>query len=193
MGPGQRARVLARPGMSAAKFEAILGHQLPDAEKRARADFVIPTGGSLAETRQAAESVIDAFRGLDAYFLVQNFVAEAGASDIRCLVVGNKVVAAMRRIARPGDFRANLHRGGSAEAVKITPEERDIALRAARIIGLNVAGVDLLRSMPGVTAINDHGQLQEVRCADPLISRPPTLSPPRSRTSGGGGTAASCR
>lgn len=124
-------------------------------------------GVVLAETRQAAESVIDAFRGLDAYFLVQNFVAEAGASDIRCLVVGNKVVAAMRRVARPGDFRANLHRGGTAEAVKITPEERDIALRAARIIGLNVAGVDLLRTPQGsmVLEVNSSPGLEGIEAA----------------------------
>ncbi|MFP5305747.1 MAG: 30S ribosomal protein S6--L-glutamate ligase, partial [Gammaproteobacteria bacterium] len=101
-------------------------------------------GVVLAETAQAAGSVIDAFRGLDAYFLVQRFVAEAGGADLRCLVVGDEVVASMRRVARPGEFRANLHRGASAEAVRITPQERRIALRAARIIGLNVAGVDML-------------------------------------------------
>lgn len=124
-------------------------------------------GVVLTETRQAAESVIDAFRGLDAYFLVQNFVAEAGASDIRCFVVGNKVVASMRRIARPGDFRANLHRGGTAEAVKITPEERDIALRAARIIGLNVAGVDLLRTPQGpmVLEVNSSPGIEGIETA----------------------------
>ncbi|MDD3764364.1 MAG: 30S ribosomal protein S6--L-glutamate ligase [Nevskiales bacterium] len=106
-------------------------------------------GVVLAETAQAAESVIDAFRGLDAYFLVQNFVAEARGSDIRCLVVGDKVVAAMQRTARAGEFRANLHRGASARRIRITPEERETALRAARVIGLSVAGVDLLRTERG--------------------------------------------
>ena len=106
-------------------------------------------GVVLAENRQAARSVIDAFRGLDAYFLVQQFVAEAGHADIRCLVVGGKAVASMRRIAKAGDFRANLHRGGSAEPVKISSDERRAAERAARIMGLNVAGVDLLRTPQG--------------------------------------------
>ncbi len=110
-------------------------------------------GVVLAETRKAAESVIDAFRGLEAYFLVQEFVADADNADIRCLVVGNKVVASMRRVAKPGDFRANLHRGGTAEPVKITAEERKLALRAARAIGLNVSGVDLLRTPRGAMVV----------------------------------------
>lgn len=103
----------------------------------------------LAETIKAAESVIEAFRGLDADFLVQEFVAEAGGSDIRCFVIGDKVVAAMKRQAQEGEFRSNLHRGGSAEVVKITPEERSTAVRAAKIMGLSVAGVDILRSNHG--------------------------------------------
>lgn len=103
----------------------------------------------LAETRKAAESVIEAFRGLEANFLVQEFVKEAGGSDIRCFVIGEKVVAAMKRQAPAGEFRSNLHRGGSAELIKITPEERSTAARAARIMGLNVAGVDILRSNHG--------------------------------------------
>lgn len=106
-------------------------------------------GVVLAETRKAAESVIDAFRGLNAHFLVQEFVKEAGGSDIRCFVLGDKVVAAMKRTAREGEFRSNLHRGGSAENVRITPEERRTAVRAAKIMGLNVAGVDILRSSTG--------------------------------------------
>ena len=110
-------------------------------------------GVVLAENPQAARSVIDAFRGLDAYFLVQQFVAEAGNADIRALVVGGKVVAAMRRTAKAGDFRANLHRGGSAEPVKLTTDERRAAVRAARIVGLNVAGVDLLRTPQGSMVI----------------------------------------
>lgn len=106
-------------------------------------------GVVLAETRKAAESVIDAFRGLNAHFLVQEFIKEAGGSDIRCFVIGDKVVAAMKRTAKEGEFRSNLHRGGSAELIKITPEERRVAVRAAKIMGLNVAGVDLLRSNHG--------------------------------------------
>jgi ribosomal protein S6--L-glutamate ligase len=106
-------------------------------------------GVVLAETRKAAESVIDAFRGLKANFLVQEFIKEAGGADIRCLVIGEKVVAAMKRQAQKGEFRSNLHRGGTAEIVKLTPEERSTAVRAARIMGLNVAGVDLLRANHG--------------------------------------------
>jgi ribosomal protein S6--L-glutamate ligase len=110
-------------------------------------------GVVLAETRKAAESVIDAFRGLSAHFLVQEFVKEAGGSDIRCFVIGDKVVAAMRRQAPDGEFRSNLHRGGLAEVVKITPEERATAVRAAKIVGLNVSGVDILRSKNGPVVI----------------------------------------
>ncbi|APE43207.1 alpha-L-glutamate ligase [Sulfitobacter alexandrii] len=106
-------------------------------------------GVVLAETKKAAESVIDAFRGLKANFLVQNFVKEAAGEDIRCLVVAGKVVAAMKRTGAEGDFRSNLHRGGSAKVVRISKEERDTAVRAARAFGLGKAGVDLLRSETG--------------------------------------------
>ncbi len=106
-------------------------------------------GVVLAETHKAAESVIDAFRNLDAYFLVQEFVSEAAGSDIRCFVVGDKVIASMMRVAKDGEFRSNLHRGGKAMQVKITPEERSVAVRAAKILGLNVAGVDIIRSKHG--------------------------------------------
>jgi ribosomal protein S6--L-glutamate ligase len=106
-------------------------------------------GVVLADTRKAAESVIDAFRGLDANFIVQEFVKEAGGADIRCFVVGGKVVAAMKRQAQAGEFRSNLHRGGEAQPVRITREERTAAIRAARAMGLSVAGVDLLRSDTG--------------------------------------------
>jgi ribosomal protein S6--L-glutamate ligase len=106
-------------------------------------------GVVLAETKKAAESVIDAFRGLRANFLVQHFVKEAAGEDIRCLVVGGKVVASMKRTGAEGDFRSNLHRGGSAKVVKITPAERSTAVRAAKAFGLGVAGVDLLRSESG--------------------------------------------
>ena len=106
-------------------------------------------GVLLAETDQAAGSMIDAFRGLDAYFLVQEFIEEARGTDIRCFVIGNEVVASMMRTAGPGEFRSNLHRGGSAKPVEITPQERKTALRAAKIMGLNIAGVDLLRTSRG--------------------------------------------
>ncbi len=106
-------------------------------------------GVVLAETDSAAESVIEAFRGLDANILVQEFIKEAGGTDIRCLVVGGRVVASMLRRAEPGEFRSNLHRGGSAEVIRITPEERSTAVRAAKIMGLNIAGVDILWSNHG--------------------------------------------
>ncbi|EPF18638.1 Alpha-aminoadipate--lysW ligase lysX [Cedecea davisae] len=106
-------------------------------------------GVVLAETRQAAESVIDAFRGLNAHILVQEYIKEAKGRDIRCLVVGDKVVAAIERQAKPGDFRSNLHRGGSARQVTITEREREIALKAASTLGLDIAGVDILRAERG--------------------------------------------
>ncbi len=106
-------------------------------------------GVVLAETHQAAESVIEAFLGMKANILVQEYVKEAGGADIRCLVIGDKVVAAMKRQGKEGEFRSNLHRGGSATLIRITPEERSTALRAAKTMGLNVAGVDLLRSSHG--------------------------------------------
>jgi len=106
-------------------------------------------GVVLAETRQAAESVIDAFRGLNAHILVQEFIKEAGGRDIRCLVIGNQVVAAIERVAKEGDFRSNLHRGGKAYPVTITEQERQIAVKAATTLGLDVAGVDILRAARG--------------------------------------------
>lgn len=110
-------------------------------------------GVVLTETNKAAESVIDAFWGLQANILIQEYIKETGGSDIRCFVVGDKVVAAMQRQARDGDFRANLHRGGTASPVKLTREERAMAVRAARAIGLDVAGVDILRSGQGPLVI----------------------------------------
>jgi ribosomal protein S6--L-glutamate ligase len=106
-------------------------------------------GVVLAETKKAAESVIGAFRQLDANILVQQFIKEAGGSDIRAFVVGGKVVAAMRRHSAPGDFRSNLHRGGRAQAIRLSPSERSTAVRAAKAMGLSVAGVDLLQSDEG--------------------------------------------
>lgn len=124
-------------------------------------------GVVLCETSQAAESVIDAFRGLDAYFLVQQFIKEAEGADIRCFVVGDKVVAAMKRQAKPGEFRSNLHRGGSASAIKITPQERSTAVRAAKIMGLSIAGVDLLRTRGGplVMEVNSSPGLEGIEKA----------------------------
>lgn len=106
-------------------------------------------GVVLAETKKAAESVIEAFMGLKANIMVQEYIKEAGGADIRCLVVGDKVVAAMKRQALPGEFRSNLHRGGTASLIKITPTERATAVKAAKVMGLNVAGVDILRSERG--------------------------------------------
>ncbi len=106
-------------------------------------------GVVLAETRKAAESVIQAFMGLEANILVQEFVEESGGRDIRCFVVGRKVVAAMERQGAEGEFRSNLHRGGTATSVRLTPAERRTAVRAAQVMGLNVCGVDLLRSERG--------------------------------------------
>ncbi len=107
------------------------------------------TGVVLAETDKAAESVMAAFIQLDANILVQEFIKEAGGADIRAFVVGDKVVASMKRQGPEGEFRSNLHRGGSASSVKLTPEERSTAVRSAKILGLRVAGVDMLRSNHG--------------------------------------------
>jgi len=124
-------------------------------------------GVVLAETKKAAESVIEAFRGLDANILVQEFIKEAGGQDIRCLVVGDRIIASMLRKGAEGEFRSNLHRGGSAEKIRITPEERSTARRAARIMGLNVAGVDLLRSNHGpvVMEVNSSPGLEGIEKA----------------------------
>lgn len=124
-------------------------------------------GVVLAETPKAAESVIHAFMGLRANILVQEFIKEAGGADIRCFVIGEKVVATMKRQAPEGEFRSNLHRGGSASVVRITPEERSTAMRAARIMGLNVAGVDILRSNHGpvVMEVNSSPGLEGIEKA----------------------------
>ncbi|WP_426416192.1 30S ribosomal protein S6--L-glutamate ligase [Aestuariirhabdus sp. LZHN29] len=106
-------------------------------------------GVVLAETKKAAESIIEAFMGLKANILVQEYIKEAGGADIRCLVIGGKVVAAMKRQAGEGEFRSNLHRGGTAELVRLTPAERKTAVDAARTMGLNMCGVDILRSNNG--------------------------------------------
>lgn len=106
-------------------------------------------GVLLAESRQTSESLVEAFRGLQAQFLVQEFIGEAKGADIRAIVIGNKVVAAMQRSAKPGEFRSNLHRGGTARQIKISKQERETAIAAADCMGLGVAGVDMLRSQRG--------------------------------------------
>ncbi|MCI5132400.1 MAG: RimK family alpha-L-glutamate ligase, partial [Candidatus Electrothrix sp. EH2] len=106
-------------------------------------------GVVLAETRKAAESVINAFKALRANLLVQEFVKEAGGKDLRCFVINGKVVASIQRAAAPGEFRANIHQGGSAAVVRITPEERKLATTASKILGLRFAGVDIIRSRKG--------------------------------------------
>ncbi|MDT8438550.1 MAG: 30S ribosomal protein S6--L-glutamate ligase [Wenzhouxiangellaceae bacterium] len=124
-------------------------------------------GVVLCETKKAAESVLEAFMGLNVSIMVQEYIKEAGGADIRCFVVGDKVVAAIKRQAKPGEFRSNLHRGGTASLIKITPEERSTAVRAARIMGLNVAGVDLLRSNHGplVMEVNSSPGLEGIETA----------------------------
>lgn len=124
-------------------------------------------GVVLCETRKAAESVLEAFMGLNVSIMVQEYIKEAGGADIRCFVVGDKVVAAIKRQAKPGEFRSNLHRGGTAELVKITPQERAVAVRSAKIMGLNVSGVDLLRSNHGplVMEVNSSPGLEGIETA----------------------------
>ena len=121
-------------------------------------------GVVLAETDKAAEGVINAFRGLNANFLVQEYIEEAKGSDIRCFVVGDRVVASMQRTAKEGDFRSNLHRGGTAVSVKLTPEERTLAVKTAKVMGLGIAGVDIIRSNHGplVLEVNSSPGLQGI-------------------------------
>lgn len=124
-------------------------------------------GVVLAENRQAAESVIAAFRQLNANILVQQFIAEARGEDLRAFVVGGRVVASMQRRARPGEFRANLHRGGTARPARLTRIERRLALEAARVLGLQVAGIDMLRSRNGpvVLEVNSSPGLEGIEGA----------------------------
>ena len=127
-------------------------------------------GVILAETQKACESVVDAFLKLDAYLLLQEFVAEAEGADIRCFVVGDKVIASMQRKAKEGEFRSNLHRGGKASLIKITPAERSIAIKAAKVMGLNVAGVDIIRSKHGplILEVNSSPGLEGIEKATSL-------------------------
>jgi ribosomal protein S6--L-glutamate ligase len=124
-------------------------------------------GVVLGETEKAAESIIEAFMGLNANILVQEFIKEAGGADIRCLVVGGKVVAAMKRQGAEGEFRSNLHRGGTAEVVKLSKEERATAVNAAKVMGLNLCGVDILRanSGPVVMEVNSSPGLEGIETA----------------------------
>lgn len=118
----------------------------------------------LAETRKAAESVMSAFRQLDADIMVQEFIKESGGTDIRAFVVGDEVVASMKRIAPEGEFRSNVHRGGTTEKVQLTSEEENIAVNASRILGLSIAGVDLMRSNRGplILEVNSSPGLQGI-------------------------------
>ncbi|WP_226645931.1 30S ribosomal protein S6--L-glutamate ligase [Microbulbifer variabilis] len=127
-------------------------------------------GVLLAETQKAAEALINAFRGIGSDFLVQEFIKEAGGSDIRCFVVGEKVVAAMQRKAAKGEYRSNLHRGGSAEMVKLSATERRLAVSASRVMGLDMAGVDILRSAHGplVIEVNSSPGLEGIENASDI-------------------------
>lgn len=124
-------------------------------------------GVVLGETAKAAESIIQAFGGVNTNILVQEYIREANGEDIRCIVIGDRVVASMKRKGREGDFRSNLHRGGSAKFVKITPQERSTAISAAKAMGLNVCGVDMLRSNHGpvVMEVNSSPGLEGVEHA----------------------------
>jgi len=124
-------------------------------------------GVLLAETDKAAESLINAFRDLETEFLVQEFIKEAGGADIRCFVIGDKVIAAMERKAMPGEFRSNLHMGGSATVIKLKPEERALAINAAKVMGLDLAGVDIVRSTRGplVLEVNSSPGLEGIERA----------------------------
>ncbi len=124
-------------------------------------------GVVLGETPKAAASIIEAFGGVNTNILVQEYVAEAKGEDIRCIVIGDKVVASMIRRGKEGDFRSNLHRGGSAKAIRVTPQERATAIAAAKVMGLNVCGVDMLRSNHGpvVMEVNSSPGLEGVETA----------------------------
>ncbi len=124
-------------------------------------------GVVLAETKKAAESVIQAFYGLKSNILVQEYIKESAGTDIRAFVIDRRAVAAMQRKAKEGEFRSNVHRGGEVSQIKLTPEERSIAVRAARSLGLRVAGVDMLRSNHGpvVMEVNSSPGLEGIEAA----------------------------
>ncbi len=152
-------------------------------------------GVVLAETRKTAQSVIQAFRKLKANILIQEYIKESNSSDIRCWVLGPKVVASMLRQGPEGEFRSNLHQGGTARKIKITPEERSTAIRAAKIMGLHMAGVDMLRSnhgpvvmevnaSPGLKGIEN---ITDIDVADLVINYiEKNASPGKNRTKGKG-------
>jgi ribosomal protein S6--L-glutamate ligase len=121
----------------------------------------------LAESNKAAESIIEAFMGIKVNILVQEFIKEAKGADIRCFIVGEKVVAAMKRQAAEGEFRSNLHRGGSATLVKLSKAERETAINAAKVMGLGVCGVDILQSESGpvVMEVNSSPGLEGIELA----------------------------
>ncbi|UWQ56013.1 30S ribosomal protein S6--L-glutamate ligase [Leisingera caerulea] len=127
-------------------------------------------GVVLADTDRSAKSVVEAFRGAGVNILLQEFIKEAGGTDIRAIVVGGKVIAAMKRTGAEGEFRSNLHRGGSAALVKLSPEERATASRAAKTMGLNVCGVDMLRANHGpvIMEVNSSPGLEGVEKATGL-------------------------
>ncbi|WP_029040910.1 30S ribosomal protein S6--L-glutamate ligase [Cucumibacter marinus] len=152
-------------------------------------------GVVLADTKRSAKSVVEAFRGANVDILVQEFIKEAGGSDIRAFVIGGKVIASMKRTGAEGDFRSNLHRGGTAAAVKITPQERATAVKAAKSLGLNVCGVDMLRAKDGpvVMEVNSSPGLEGMENATGLdvagkiiehLER--TYKPGKTRTKGRG-------
>lgn len=152
-------------------------------------------GVVLADSAKAAESIIEAFMGLKANILVQEYIKEAGGADIRCLIVGGRVVAAMKRQGAEGEFRSNLHRGGSAELVKLSKEERATAVAAAKAMGLNFCGVDLLRSHNGpmVMEVNSSPGLEGIETATgfdvatkviEFIEKHPRLKSNQARTQG---------
>ncbi len=127
-------------------------------------------GVVLAETDKSAKSVVEAFRGAKVNILVQEFIKEAGGSDIRCFVIGDRVIATMQRTGAAGEFRSNLHRGGTAKTIKITPQERSTAVGAAKALGLNVCGVDMLRANHGpvVMEVNSSPGLEGIEKATGL-------------------------
>ena len=125
------------------------------------------TGVVLAETKKAAESVINAFKSLKANLLVQEFVKEADNKDIRCFVVNGKVIASIMREAAPGEFRANVHRGATTKSIKITAQERTMAIKSVKVLGLDVAGVDIIRSKKGplLLEVNSSPGLEGIEAA----------------------------